>query len=496
MWYREAQLGILNLDKHLFQGAEQAIINWVKNDVLLDGDLIKDSPELKGKYVWNDNEVPSFLKYIVKGIDHNTTPSRGGIFNTDTRFLSVPKTIDKKTLDIFLNRVLHEIRHAVDPRFNNPKYLEMYTRTQQPVIIYRNILDHLEKTNTVINGYNEYLFSLLLKHHSADELMKDPTKFMKIMESLKKVITESDFNKAKEAFLSGHNLQLDNPVEHPTQLGDVKGLLNKKYLDLVRKKYYPKINDIGWREFLKRTLTNVGSVNFEKLSKYVDEVSFNDGLSFSYIVKNMKDKNWQQKYLSQVAQIINQYESANPLSGLVRKENLVNISNPNAGKNLSSFLSKARQLESMAENNPKTWSRFINFPMVSKMIPKNLSGIFKNLGTGSKSLSESLRGVNFNSPYWQLLEPALEFGLYQFGLYLENPSAYKTPEQRTINYLKAVIDSIKSNKDIKNKRAYFIKNYGSSLKTLGSMERNDLLDNFNTRSFDEWMEIAKNLGVK
>lgn len=291
-------------------------------------------------------------------------------------------------------------------------------------------------------------------------------------------------------------MQLDNPVEHPTQLGDVKGLLNKKYLDLVRKKYYPKINDIGWREFLKRTLTNVGSVNFEKLSKYVDEVSFNDGLSFSYIVKNMKDKNWQQKYLSQVAQIINQYESANPLSGLVRKENLVNISNPNAGKNLSSFLSKARQLESLAENNPKTWSRFINFPMVSKMIPKNLSGIFKNIGTGSKSLSESLRGVNFNSPYWQLLEPALEFGLYQFGLYLENPSAYKTPEQRTIIYLKAVIDSIKSNKDIKNKRAYFIKNYGSSLKTLGSMERNDLLDNFNTRSFDEWMEIAKNLGVK
>jgi hypothetical protein len=29
MWYREAQRGIMNLDR-LFQGAEQAIGNWIK----------------------------------------------------------------------------------------------------------------------------------------------------------------------------------------------------------------------------------------------------------------------------------------------------------------------------------------------------------------------------------------------------------------------------------------------------------------------------------
>ncbi len=132
------------------------------------------------------------------------------------------------------------------------------------------------------------------------------------------------------------------------------------------------------------------------------------------------------------------------------------------------------------------------------MIDKGALSILKNLGTGSKSLSESLRGVNFNSPYWQLLEPALEFGLYQFGLYLENPSAYtlETPEQKTIKDLNAKINEIIANPKITDKRGYFIKNYGSYLKTLGSMEQNELLGKFPVMNFGSFMNIGKNIGQK
>ena len=51
-----------------------------------------------------------------------------------------------------------------------------------------------------------------------------------------------------------------------------------------------------------------------------------------------------------------------------------------------------------------------------KMISNKLLNAFKTIGTGSKSLSQSIKGLNMNSPLWALLEPALEFVLYQFGL--------------------------------------------------------------------------------
>ena len=153
MWYKEAQLGVMNLEKRLFKGAEQAIIDWVKNEVLLDGDLPNVPSEFRDKYIWNDLEVPFWLKGVVKGIDHNVSAGRGAVFNTDTKILSVPRIIDKKRLSIFSDRILHEIRHAVDPRFNNPKYIEKYTKLNQPQIIYRNILDNFMKTKEIISSY-------------------------------------------------------------------------------------------------------------------------------------------------------------------------------------------------------------------------------------------------------------------------------------------------------------------------------------------------------
>ena len=491
-------MGILNLSKHLFQGAEETITNWVKNVVLIDGDLPNMPNEYKGKYIWNDLEVPSWLKGVVRSIDHNVAEGRGAVFNTETRILSVPQMIDKKRLSIFVYRVLHEIRHAVDPRFNKPEVLRQINKQIQPQIIYRNIMDNFMKTKQSITSYDEYIMFLYLKYNSFEDAQSNPTKFVERINDIKKVISELDFNKAKQAFLSNHNLYVDNPFEHPTQLGDVRGLLSKEFLDDVKNKYYPKMNIEQWKSFLKTTLTNVSSPNFEKLSNQIQEISFNDGLSISYIVKNTKDKNWNMKYLSQIAEAIGQYEVANPLSTLVRRENRINPSNPNAAKNLKAFFDKANQLESLVAKNPGAWSKFINNPFVSRIINANLLGMFKNLGTNSKALSQSMKSWNMQSPYWMLIEPALEFGLYQFGLYLENPSGYslETDEQKTIKYIKTKIDEILADNKISDKKGYFMKYYGSTLKTLGTMEQNELLSKFPVMPFNQFMNIGKNIGQK
>ena len=269
-------------------------------------------------------------------------------------------------------------------------------------------------------------------------------------------------------------------------------------MDGVKQKYYSKMDVQQWKSYLRNTLTNINSPNFEKLSNQIQEISNNDGLSISYIVKNTKDKNWNKKYLSQIAGVLGQYEVTNPLSVLVRRENRVVPNNPNAARNLQTYLTKASQLEQLAARNLGAWSKFINNPALTKIINKDVLGMLKNIGSGSKSLSQSLRQMPPQSPLCGLLEPALEFGLYQFGLYLENPSAYnsQTPEQSLISQLNAKITEILADNKITDKKGYFMKNYGSYLKTLGSMEQNELLGKFPVMSLNQGLNIMKNIGQK
>ncbi len=167
-------------------------------------------------------------------------------------------------------------------------------------------------------------------------------------------------------------------------------------------------------------------------------------------------------------------------------------------QNKNAFFAKAAQIEQLAVKNPKAWERFINSNFAMRMISSKIYILFKGLGSGSKSLSQSIKGLNMNSPLWALLEPALEFGLYQFGLYLENPSGYslETDEQKTTKYLKAKIDEILADNKITDKKGYFIKYYGSSLKTLGTMEQNELLSKFPAIPFNQFTNIGKNIGQK
>jgi hypothetical protein len=501
MWYRNvkiAEQGIMDLNKRLFQGAEQAIINWIKSS-LVDGDISDSSSEYKGYYILSNIKIPNWLSGFVNKINFTKNPSAAGIFYYESKTLELPYAVPKNYIQILLGDILHEIRHAVDPRAKNQTYFNwMKQNHYYPSNIQKYLAEWHEKTGEIIS-YSQMILNLTeyKKKTEYANYEGDTNKlFDKLFQEIKQMYPRSMYEKVLQ---SSNDLYLNNPLEHSSQLGDVRRLLNKSNLDFVKEKYYANLNIKQWKDFLKNTLMKKNSAEFQTLSDQIQEVSGNKGQGISYIVNEVKDLNWQKQYAKQVTNALNEYIiSGNPLTNLIRRENRNVPANQNAAKNLQTYLTKAIQLEQLATRNPEAWSKFINYPAISKMINRNVLGMFKNIGTGSKSLSQSLKGLNMNSPLWALLEPALEFGLYQFGLYLENPSAFslETPEQKTIRELNARINTIIADPKIRDKRGYFIKNYGSYLKTLGSIQQNELLGKFPVMGFDNFMNIGKNIGQR
>jgi hypothetical protein len=506
MWYRNiitAQQGVMNLDR-IFQGAEKAITSWLQNMTTL---LPSQPGELDGGYFEFENvEVPPFLKKYISNIDHNVQKGALGSYNPFTKVVSLPKRVPRNQYNNLLSTVLHEIRHSIDPRYNNSSLMENYKQQYNLPNFINNQIMEIFKSTTKIPSYEEIISKIILGNGGD---LNDPY----IVEMTKKNWPESIYNTALSSISKQKNLYYNNPIEHSSQLGDIKALLSKENLDKVREfiKNNQKENqsDLQIRLLLKNGL-NPKSHNFEAFSNIIQQVSGNQGSSLSQVVKSTQDPKWQEQYLKQVSNAVSVYNTdGNRFKGLVRKENLVQPgvkSNPKfnlddnakAIKSREAFFGKVAQIEALAEQNPKAWNKFINSNFAMKMINNKIYNLFKGIGSGSKSLSQSVKGLNMQSPYWALLEPALEFGLYQFGLFLENPKAYnlETPEQKTIRDLNSRINEILANNKITDKRGYFIKNYGSYLKTLGTMEQNGLLGKFPVMGFNQFQNIGRNIGQK
>jgi len=107
---------------------------------------------------------------------------------------------------------------------------------------------------------------------------------------------------------------------------------------------------------------------------------------------------------------------------------------------------------------------------------------------------------NLQDPRWQILEPIVELMLNELIKYLENPQQYKTDlqtdEQKIIKQLNKEIDKIINDKKIKDKKAYFLEHWSDSLKKLGTLEQNELLGKFPSMSFDQGINIMRNIGQK
>ena len=69
-------------------------------------------------------------------------------------------------------------------------------------------------------------------------------------------------------------------------------------------------------------------------------------------------------------------------------------------------------------------------------------------------------------------------------------------QEKAMKDLNARISTIIADPKITDKRGYFLSNYGSYLKTLGSMEQNSLLSKFPVMGFDKFQNIGRNIGQK
>ena len=139
------------------------------------------------------------------------------------------------------------------------------------------------------------------------------------------------------------------------------------------------------------------------------------------------------------------------------------------------------ELFKLVQNKPDRWEQFNNINKDPKLnldaIKKLLKELSGKMGKGSIALSQAVKGLNFQDPRWQLLEPALEIALNEFGKYLENPSAYSV--ENKYDYVNERIDYILSNKSISNKYKYFIDNYSSYKNLMDSVDWNNLISKLN-----------------
>jgi len=473
--FKIAQQGVMNLDK-IIPNAEQSIINWI-NQYLKDGDLPNADPQYKGRYYFDELPIPKWLSPFVKNIDWNTKEFGAAFYDIQTKTLGLPKSTNKQSLNQIYLSVLHELRHSIDPRFRNSNYMSNnFDKYYKPWLI-KDLLNF--DINNKPQSYDEFLSDRLRdylreKYNNIDENAINPEELKKIKNNLRRWYSKEAYDKALFALKNNIDLHSRMPIEHSSKLGDLKFLLNKNNLDAIKIKYFKDMSNKEWQDYLSKSLLNINSKEFEYISSLLGE---DTGYEFSKTVKNANNQKWYDQYKKLVSNSILAYSDEN---------------------NRKSFFSKAAQLESLVAKNPKAWNKFINSNVATRIISSKVYLLFKNLGANSKALSQSLKGLNLNSPYWQLLEPALEFGLYQFGLYLENPSVYRfeTFENSIIRQLNDKINEIIADSKIRNKREYFVKNYGSYLKMLGSMEQNELLSKFPIMSYDRFMNIGRNIGQK
>ena len=197
-------------------------------------------------------------------------------------------------------------------------------------------------------------------------------------------------------------------------------------------------------------------------------------------------------------------------------QGLVSLITSKYGKKLADLVSniKARNSnKSMPSNVPNVGAtkvyKMSNNPAfelflqtTSKLSPNakmSLRNLMRSTGRNMQNISKSLEGFA-GSPQAQLIEPAIEIAFNEFGKYLENPQAYKsnlvTQEQTTIKSLNQRANEILADNKITDKRAYFVNAYGSSLKTLGTVEQNQLLSKFPVMPFNQFTNIGNNIGQK
>lgn len=299
MWYKKAQQGVMNLDKRLTPGADQAISQWIYDSTVV---LHPKPGETENRYIEFERvEIPPFLQKYVNKVSHNVPEGSLGSYDPYTKTLNLPLRVPLSQQQNLSNLIFHEIRHAVDPRFQNTKLMSQYNnKFLKPESMQKKMFQFFMSTGK-FPEYDDVINSMMI------DVGFDPND-ANIKSMIQKSWPIEAYSIAHKSILSGQNLYLNNPLEHSSQLGDVRNLLNKNVLDSVKQKYYPQSTPEQWKEYLKNSLSKPGSQEFENLSNQIQDVSGNQGNSIATVIRQTKDPKFQRQYLNQVSNAVNQYQ--------------------------------------------------------------------------------------------------------------------------------------------------------------------------------------------
>jgi hypothetical protein len=476
--FKIAQQGRLNLDKQTgiedFREQIKSIINasLVKNK-LNPLEFVIDFKKLNE--LAQENKLLKNVKFIADVREFNerekeTLKKRGwgpvkGLYNLETKEMFLPKKFNSNSY----TTIMHEIVHSLDPILHDDN---LYPALEKQLLKGNMVTEWVANFENLDNIYSPEKMNKIYEIFYLKDRKKYPTDDI-----------------AKKAFLSDLKSYMQNPTESilfsPSKFESYVVAVNDGY-----NKATEMISD-SFDDLPKNVVRNL----YNKENKYTTEQKnqfIHDYKKKWRVRENPRNKKYYSQLLkfftNRYLEVQNQFmQSSNmPVTG---KKNDWDINKNIVDNWLFEQLKKRYKID---QNKVQTgYAKFILFrrDLYNKFI--------STLKTLNIVLDESF---NFQDPRWQLLEPIVELLLNEFIKYLENPQNYKTnlitDEQKTTKQLNEEITKIINDKTIKDKKAYFLKYWGDSLKKLGTLEQNELLSKFPVMSLDQGLQIMKNIGQK
>jgi hypothetical protein len=476
--FKIAQQGRLNLDKQ--SGVEkfreqfklifdaslvknkynplEFVIDFNKlNKLAQETKLLKNVKFIADVREFNEKEKVKVKKYFGGPVN--------ALYDSRTQEMFLPRKFNSSNY----SRTMHEIVHSFDP-----------------LIVKDDLYPAFEKQFLKHNVVTEWLANF----ENLSEIYS-PEKMNKIYEIFylkdKKKYPTADI--AKKAFLADLKSYMQNPTESilfsPSKFESYVSAVNDGY-----NKTKEMLSD-SFDRIPKNVLSNL----LNKENGYTNE-QINEFIHNYKKINRQRDDPRNKKYYSQLLKFFtNRYlQIQNQFLQSSNMQVFGNKSDWDINKNLvDSWLFKQLNKRFKVDQN-KAQVGYAKFILFRRDLYNKFISTLRSLNI---VLDESF---NFQDPRWQLLEPVVEILLNEFIKYLENPEQYKinlqTDEQRTYKQLKFEIDKIINDKTILDKKAYFLEHWSGALKTLGTMEQNELLYKFPVMSFDKGLDIIKNIGQK
>jgi hypothetical protein len=482
MWYKQAQQGRLNLDTQTgvenFREELKALIgkSLVRNKLnplqfVINFDklntLLRDSILYEDDFVYSIQDIKKAVK-----LDPLAKDSRGR-FIPESKQIFIPAVYDAKNYTTYLHEVVHSIDPVVKEEPGKSFKLKQENAKDSQRLYYNRRDERLAFMENLHNFYSEEKLEKVLEIFYIKEKKKYPTREL-----------------ATRAFMN----DLKNYMQNPEQSILLQPSRFHSYMVAVNENSQ------------KIDLLLMGSYNYKPLSAQESKEIFGDVKPDS-LEGNEKYKEYLRKHPDRTEpRDIQYYRQLKKFFTNVYLKTESKIMPNNSAPVRPFDASKTISLAASKNWLAKLWVKTDGIPLQTAQnwvdyLTYKRRDLYNNFLSTLMKLNIVLdESFNLQDPRWQILEPIVELMLNELIKYLENPQQYKTDlqtdEQKIIKQLNKEIDKIINDKKIKDKKAYFLEHWSDSLKKLGTLEQNELLGKFPSMSFDQGINIMRNIGQK